>query len=188
MRNKTFGPGFLNDFPHEKRFKGGGAPTVQPPAYNPPAPPPSPDSAVNYETATSYFKDNVYKGDAQAFTDPWNNSFNEWAGGLQSTYGVDDYTKLNYGQLTGQVKPGAGNTDQAPTPPAPDAPVNSNGTLISAPTAPAPIPPVSERSSDVVQAGRDARRSSKKRKGYLSTFLAGETGGATSPVKTLLGQ
>lgn len=180
MRNKrTFLPGYLFNFPHAMRFKGGGAPTVQPPTYAPPAPtaPPSADSAVSYEVARDYFKDNVYKGDAQPFTDPWNNSFNEWASGLESSFGVDSYTKLNYGQLTGQTKP-------APTPPAPDAPVNG----ITQPTPTPPSPPVSERSSDVIQAGRDALRTAKKRKGYLSTFLAGETGGAQGSAKTLLGQ
>lgn len=194
MRNKSFVPGFLYDFPHAKRFKGGGAPTVQPPAYNPPAPvqPPSPDSAVSYEVARDYFKDNVYSGEAQAFTDPWNNSFNEWASGLESSFGVDSYTKLNYGQLTGAIKPGGGTggtTDQPPAPPSPTAPVaDSQGTLLTAPTASAPIPPVSDRSSEVQQAGREARRSAKKRRGMLSTFLAGETGGANNPAKTLLGQ
>jgi hypothetical protein len=191
MRNKTFVPGFLYDFPHARAYKGGGAPTVQPPAYEPPTPKPpqSPDSAVSYEVARDYFKDNVYSGQDQAFTDPWNDSFNQWAGGLESTYGVDSYTKLNYGQMTGSIKPGGGSTTDAPTPPAPDAPVKaSDGTLLSAPTATAPTPPVSDRSSEVQQAGREARRNAKKRRGMLSTFLAGETGGASNPVKTLLGQ
>lgn len=191
MRNKTFGPGFLNDFPHAKRFKGGGAPTVQPPAYNPPAPPPSPDSAVNYDVARKYFETS-YTGNAPAYSNEWNDSFNQWTSGLEGSFGVDSYEKLNYGQLTGAIKPGTGGTgttDQPPAPPAPDAPVKaSDGTLLSAPTASAPIPPVSDRSSEVQQAGREARRASKRRKGFLSTFLAGETGGANNPVKTLLGQ
>lgn len=192
MRNKrTFGPGFLNEFPHARAYKGGGAPTVQPPAYNPPKPPPSPDSPVNYDVARTYFETS-YTGNAPAYSNEWNDSFNQWTSGLESSFGVDSYEKLNYGQLTGAIKPGGtntGGTDQPPTPPAPDAPVKaSDGTLLSAPTASAPIPPVSDRSSEVQQAGREARRSAKKRRGLLSTFLAGETGGANNPVKTLLGQ
>lgn len=192
MRNKhTFLPGFLFNFPHAMRFKGGGAPTVQPPAYNPPKPPPSPDSAVNYDVARTYFEGN-YQGENQAYTDPWNDEFNAWTSGLESDFGVDSYEKLNYGQLTGQVKPtgtAGGGGDQPPAPPSPDAPVTSpNGQTVTAPTVTQPIPPVSDRSSEVRQAGRDARRQSRKRKGFLSTLLAGETGGANAPSKTLLGQ
>lgn len=189
MRNKTFVPGFLYDFPHARAYKGGGAPTVQPPTYNPPAPPPSPDSAVNYDVARKYFE-GYYTGSAPAYSNEWNDSFNQWTSGLESSFGVDSYEKLNYGQLTGAIKPGTtGGTDQPPAPPAPDAPVtDSKGTLLTAPTASQPIPPVSDRSSEVQQAGREARRSAKKRRGMLSTFLAGETGGANNPMKTLLGQ
>lgn len=195
MRNKRtflpFLPGFLVNFAHAMQFKGGGAPTVQTPTYEPPKPPPSPDSAVNYDVARTYFEGN-YKGENQAYTDPWNDEFNAWTSGLESDFGVDSYEKLNYGQLTGQVKPGTtgttGGGTPPPTPPAPDAPVQSSTGTITQPTPSQPIPPVSDRSSEVQQAGREARRNSKKRKGLLSTLLAGETGGASAPTKTLLGQ
>ena len=58
---------------------------------------------VTYDAATNYFKDRVYSGGATPYSNEWNDAFNEWAGGLQGQYGVDDYRKLNYGQLTGQT-------------------------------------------------------------------------------------
>lgn len=61
----------------------------------------------------------------------------------------------------------------------------------AAPTAAAPIaaaPPASDRSSGVRDAGREARKRFGRRKGYLSTLLAGETGGFQGQGKTLLGQ
>ncbi len=173
MRNKTFVPGFLYDFPHAKRFKGGGAPTVQPPAYTPPPGPTKPLS--------SFVQSKIKEGRASGYYD---DSWTDEAIGnnlVNNGYAPDLYTNPD-GWKDPNAAPG-------PTPPAPDAPVKaSDGTLLTAPTATAPIPPVSDRSSEVQQAGREARRAAKKRRGLLSTFVAGETGGANNPMKTLLGQ
>lgn len=93
----------------------------------------------------------------------------------------DDPNLLNPGDL--------GENTGEPTVPKPDAPVvKPDGEVVAPPAAPTPIPPASDRSSEVRQAGRDARRNSRKRKGLLGTLLAGETGGANNPSKTLLGQ
>lgn len=200
MRHKSRLPGFLFSFPHAVAFKGGGAPAMPAvPTYTPPpspyVPPTQNTDPVNYDVARKYWE-GAYTGDATPYSDPWNDSFNEWTSGLESAWGVDSYTKLNYGQLTGQIKPGATGdgtggtgTDQPPAPPAPDAPVTSpNGQTVTQPTPYTPPPPVSDRSSEVMQAGREARRNSKKRKGLLSTYLAGETGGAQGAAPTLLGR
>lgn len=57
-----------------------------------------------------------------------------------------------------------------------------------APKAPEPIPPVSASSTEVAQAETEARRAKAQRKGYSSTLLgAGDTGGAQTEQKTLLG-
>jgi len=116
-------PGFLFNFPHAMRFKGGGAPTyVQPPAPTPPPPPPAPEP-----------------------------------------------------------------------PPAPVSPIDtSTGQTLPPPEPPAtpatPAPPASDKSSEVRDAQREARKKAGRRKGYLSTLLAAETGGYQGQGKTLLGQ
>lgn len=201
MRNKTFLPGFLFDFPHAKRFKGGGAPTVQPPAYNPPGntPAAADDSALQSYLATSnpgYYdeftrnRDRPGSGDTRTFGTWLRDHLNATPGDdLWKDPAISTYAKGGAFVAPTPDDTGTGGTNDAPVPPAPDAPVKaSDGTLLTAPTATAPIPPVSDRSSEVQQAGREARRSAKKRRGMLSTFLAGETGGASNPVKTLLGQ
>jgi hypothetical protein len=58
---------------------------------------------------------------------------------------------------------------------------------ISMPTPMAPVPPVTDRLSEIVQAGRESKRKTTKRKGLLSTLLAGETGGYQGQQRTLLG-
>ncbi len=58
---------------------------------------------VGYETATNYFRDNVYSGGAVPYSDEWSNAFNNWASDLERQYGVGSYKNLNYGQLTGQT-------------------------------------------------------------------------------------
>ena len=59
------------------------------------------------------------------------------------------------------------------------------------PYTPAPsAPPATQTNVEVVQAKRDTRLQAKKRKGFQSTILAGETGGYNTPDKgmnTLLG-
>ncbi len=95
---------------HAHVFKGGGGGGSSQPAQ---AKARTATDAIDYETARDYFKSNVYKGDAAAFTDPWNQSFNEWTMGLESQYGVDSYKNLSYGQLTGQA--GAQNTIEQQT-------------------------------------------------------------------------
>lgn len=58
---------------------------------------------------------------------------------------------------------------------------------------PAAVPPVTERTIEVEMASRESKLAAKKRKGFRSTLLAGETGGYQAPVpgeeqkKTLLG-
>lgn len=76
---------------------------------------------------------------------------------------------------------GGGTTvvQQAPTP--------------AAPKPPAAVPPVTERTIEVEMASRESKLAAKKRKGFRSTLLAGETGGYQAPAaeegqkKTLLG-
>lgn len=70
---------------------------------------------------------------------------------------------------------------QQPTPAAPTKP-------------PAAVPPVTERTIEVEMASRESKLAAKKRKGFKSTLLAGETGGYVAPgatgdeqKKTLLG-
>lgn len=105
-------------------------------------------------------------------------------GGNQDAAGI-----LGYAPKTGTGTTGTGTEAPPVTPPSPDAPVTSpNGQTVFQPTPTQPIPPVSDRSSEVMQAGREARRAAKKRKGLLSTYLAGETGGATGAAPTLLGR
>lgn len=77
----------------------GGANTAAPVA-------PDSTSPVSYNTATDYFKNNVYSGDAAPYSNEWNDAFNQWASGLEAKYGVDSYKNLKYGQLTEQVAPG----------------------------------------------------------------------------------
>jgi hypothetical protein len=113
-------PGFLYDFPHAMRFKGGGTTVIQQP---PPAPPPPPP---------------------------------------------------------------------APEPPPAEPPVTDGGTNLPPPEPPANsttvAPPASDKSSEVRDANREARKKAGRRRGYLSTLLANETGGAQGQAKTLLGQ
>lgn len=53
---------------------------------------------------------------------------------------------------------------------------------------PPPDPPVTERSTEVQAARRQTQRDERKRKGQLSTLLAGETKGQPNTTKkTLLG-
>lgn len=75
---------------------------------------------------------------------------------------------------------GGGTTvvQQAPTP--------------AAPKPPAAVPPVTERTIEVEMASRESKLAAKKRKGFRSTLLAGETGGyqpapGEEQKKTLLG-
>ena len=57
----------------------------------------------------------------------------------------------------------------------------------SAPTpAPAP-PPVTERQTEVKQAQRDTKLIMRRKKGYLSSVIAGETGGYEGDGKSVLG-
>jgi hypothetical protein len=46
---------------------------------------------------------------------------------------------------------------------------------------------VTESAAEVTEAKKRARRDSATRKGYASTLLAGETGGAATEKKSLLG-
>jgi hypothetical protein len=176
MRNKTFVPGFLYDFPHARAYKGGGAPTVQPPAYEPPNNIPAPPTTP--KTYSGFVMDHIKTNRASGYYD---DSWTDEA--IAQNLVSNGYVKDPYTNPDDWVDP------NAPKAPAPDAPVTArDGTLLSAPQASAPIPPVSDRSSEVQQAGREARRAAKKRRGLLSTFVAGETGGANNPMKTLLGQ
>jgi hypothetical protein len=53
---------------------------------------------------------------------------------------------------------------------------------------PPPDPPATERTAEVYQAARGARRDARRRKGYRSTLLSGEAAGSMGqPKKTLLG-
>lgn len=128
-----------------------------------------------------------------------NRNFATWfkdhlTGNKEDELWQDDAIKgfLETGMFKAPATGGAGTGQEPtvdPTPPTPDSPVrDSSGTLLTAPTAPSTPPPVSDRSSEVFQAGRAARQANRRRKGFLSTLLAGETGGAQSPIKTLLGQ
>jgi hypothetical protein len=85
------------------------------------------------------------------------------------------------------------------TMPKPESPVLTNNasaagprdvlgyTQIAMPTPMAPVPPVTDRLSEIIQAGRESKRKTTKRKGLLSTLLAGETGGYQGQQRTLLG-
>lgn len=75
--------------------------------------------------------------------------------------------------------------------PAASAPVYQAPAAVSKP--PAAVPPVTERTIEVEMASRDSKLAAKKRKGFRSTLLAGETGGYAGPAtdqtqtKSLLG-
>lgn len=55
------------------------------------------------------------------------------------------------------------------------------------PEPPPPNPPATERRTEVQAAKRQVRLDAQKRKGQQATLLAGETGGAQTQTKTLLG-
>ena len=78
-----------------------------------------------------------------------------------------------------------------PPPPAAIVPIDTT-TALPPPEAPASsvsvAPPASDKSGEVRDAQREAKRKATKRKGLLSTLLAGETGGYQGQGKTLLGQ
>lgn len=89
----------------------------------------------------------------------------------------------------------------APTPPPapepPPAPIAPIDTGANSPTLPPPeppatpatvAPPASDKSSEVRDAQREARKKAGRRRGYLGTLLAAETGGYQGQGKTLLGQ
>lgn len=93
------------------------------------------------------------------------------------------------------VQPAAPTPPPPPPPPEPPAPtpdVTGGGTTLPPPEPPATpatvAPPPSDKSSEVRDAQREARKKAGRRRGYLSTLLAGETGGNQTPQKTLLGQ
>lgn len=80
-------------------------------------------------------------------------------------------------------------------PPMPVAPIDTGAG--ATPTLPPPeppatpatvAPPASDKSSEVRDAQREARKKAGRRRGYLSTLLASETGGYQGQGKTLLGQ
>jgi hypothetical protein len=76
-------------------------------------------------------------------------------------------------------------------PPPPTIPIDTGAGLPppDAPAGPSTIaPPASDKSSEVRDAKREALKKSGKRRGLLSTLLAGETGGYQGQGKTLLGQ
>jgi hypothetical protein len=78
-------------------------------------------------------------------------------------------------------------------PPKADAPVTVTDPVtkveetIAPPTPIKAPPPVTDRMSEIIMAGRDARKKAQSKKGYMSTILAGETGGAIGSPKSLLG-
>lgn len=103
------------------------------------------------------------------------------------------HTRLYKGGGTTVIQQPAPTPPPAPEPPpAPVAPIDtSTGTLPppEAPATPATVaPPASDKSSEIRDAQREARKKAGRRKGYLSTLLAGDTGGYQGQGKTLLGQ
>jgi hypothetical protein len=86
----------------------------------------------------------------------------------------------------GTVKPPAG-PPKADAPVVVTDPVTKVEETIAPPTPIKAPPPVTDRMSEIIMAGRDARKKAQSKKGYMSTLLAGETGGFTGNAKTLLG-
>lgn len=112
----------------------------------------------------------------------------------------------NEGSLGGQTVPLATGSNTNPDfgpvqgnggPPKADAPVAAYGkTLANGMTpfelvkAPEPIkapPPVTDKLGEIIMAGRDAKKKAQAKKGYMSSILAGETGGFVGKQKALIG-
>ena len=199
MRNKTFQPGFLFNFPHAMRFKGAGAPAVQPPAMTPPPSGMDPSADLQGYLATSnpgYYDEYTRGGGTR--------TFNQWLSDHLNATPGDDLWKdeaVSTWAKTGKFTPpqAPGDTTQDTPPVAPPAPVvpppidTGVGMNLGTPVVPAgpqtAAPPASDKSSEVRDAQREARRKAGRRKGYLSTLLARETGGYQGgEQKTLLGQ
>lgn len=174
MRHKSRLPGFLFSFPHAVAFKGGGAPAMPAvPTYTPPA-----NGGAANRPYSAFIQGEIASGRQSGYYD---SSWTDEA--IANNIVSNGYAKDLYTNPEGWVDP------TMPTPPAPDAPVTSpNGQTVTAPTPYQAPPPVSDRSSEVMQAGRAARQASKRRKGLLSTYLAGETGGAKGAAPSLLGR
>jgi hypothetical protein len=210
MRNKRHLPLLLalavSPFPHAMHAKGKGAPALEPPPMNPPGgtgAPPVDDASTSLqgylaESNPGYFseyernKNRPNSGDTRTFGTWLKDHLNAtpddalWQDSAVSTYAKG-------GSFTAPTKDAPGDTPPV-APPAPTLPPpidTGAGLNLGAPTMPTlekPAPPVSDKSSEVRDAGREARRKAGRRKGYLSTLLAGESGGYTGQAKTLLGQ
>jgi hypothetical protein len=207
MRNKRHLPILLalaaTAFPHAMHAKGKGAPALEAPDMGPPPTDFSQD-IIGYLGDRANVAE--YERNRQASGGKDTRSFADWLrGGLQGNksdelwqdQAIADF--VNTGTFT---KPGATGGDTNTPPVAPPAPVlpppidTGAGLNLGAPTMPTfekAAPPVSDKSSEIRDAGREARRRAGRRKGYLSTLLAGETGGyqagaTTGQPKTLLGQ
>lgn len=55
--------------------------------------------------------------------------------------------------------------------------MGGGGTTAALPSVPAATPPATETSAEAVQASTDLRRQALKKRGFMSTYQAGDTGG-----------